>query len=707
MRALYIVFDASSTGHAVRKVLALPDAEQRGPQQSLPVLSKGQANHCWVPGSWSLPLDHVFLFRVISAGRLPNMATTSAHPLAVLAALMICTGWNNQLYASAQFVKGGGVKGSVRGVESGNFRSFKNELGLGVSGSGGTKGFSSVKGSLSGTKGGAAMKKGGISSFGSKGGFGSSSLTSKGFSNFVKGGFGTSSLQQGQQSVGLKSVKGSSGLKGDSLKGSVLSQEFSQVKGIKGDLGGQSAKGIVKGALAGDSKQSRQSFGLGGTKGGQDLFAKGSTKGGALISMLQGQQFSQVKGTKGSVGVKGITGSQFGTKGFGKGDLAQSQKQSLLGGIKGTSGLKGSLKGRFPERESYNGLQSGQLSAGTKGFKGGSSSSILEQQTDQKSRRLLNDGAFGLDGGEVQQSSKTKGSLKGAAVGFRRRASSFSNASSETQKTQQSSIEHSGHRAQQSRFNSFGSSGILRSVHFRGPSGQLKHHSQQSFSSHRWVSGHGGFGASRHSFSSQRRHSGETGLTFGGQQQQQRSNKGAAFRQVGKDNLLQQSQQQMSQSRKNIGSFQRGSTQLTGNQLGGQGQRLQSQSTGVSGFSFPSKGQQQRIGQSSQIAFLSGIRKGNEAAQQAVGQNSLSASSFNQRRADLGKSRVILESGLVQGSSSGAASQQKSQRLMQSNQAAKKRSFALGSVSSDSQQKSVRGLLQQQQQQQVQQQRRS
>lgn len=706
MRALYIVFDASSTGHAVRKVLALPDAEQRGPQRSLRVLSIGQANHCWVPGSWSLPLDHVFLFRVISPGRLPNMATTSAHPLAVLAALMICAGWNNQLYASAQFVKGGGVKGSVRGVESGNFRSFKNELGLGVSGSGGTKGFSSVKGSLSGTKGGAAMTKGGMTAFGSNGGFGSSSLSSKGFSNFVKGGFGTSSLQQGQQSAGLKSVKGSSGLKGESLKGSVLSQEFSQVKGIKGALGSQSAKGIVKSALAGDSKQSRQSFGLGGTKGGQDLFAKGSTKGGALISMLQSQQFSQVKGTKGSGGVKGITGSQFGMKGFAKGDLAQSQKQSLLGGTKGADGLKGSLKDRFPERESFNGLQSGQLSAGTKGFKGGSSSSILEQQANQKSRRLLNDGAFSLYGGDVQKSSKTKGSLKGAAVGFRRRASSFGGASSETQK---SSIEHFGHRAQQSRFSSSGSSGILRSVHFQGPSGQLKHHSQQSFSSHRWVSGHAGFGASRHSFSSQRRHSGETGLTFGGQQQQQRSNKGAAFQQVGKNNLLQQSQQQMSQSGKNIGSFQRGSTQLTGIQLGGQGQRLQRQSAGVSGLSSSSKGQQQRIGQSSQSAFLSGIRKGNEAAQQAVGQNSLSASSLNQKRADLGKSRLILESGLVQDSSSGAASQQKSQRLMQSSQAAKKRSFALGSVSSDSQQKSVKGLLQQQQQQQqqVQQQRRS
>lgn len=633
------------------------------------------------------------------------MAAKSARPLAILAALMMCIGWNNQLYARAQFIKGGGVKGSVKEVESGNFRSLKNGLGPGYSGSGGTKGFSSVKGSLGGTKGGSVITNGGMSSFGSKGGFGSSSLSSNSFSNFAKGGFGTSSLQNKQESAGIKSVKGSSALKGGSLQGSMISEEPSQIKGIKGGLRGQSAKGIVKGALIGDSKQSQQSFGLGSIKTGQALFAKGSTKGGSLSSVLQSQQSRQVKGVKGSGGITGTFGSQFGMKGFSKGDFAQSQKQSRFGGIKGTDGLKGSLKGRFPERESFGGFQGVRLSAGTKGFKGGSSSSMLEQQTSQKSRRLLNDGAFGLNGGDFQQSSQPKGSLKGAAVGFRRHTSSFGSASSETRKTQLSSIERFGHHAQHSRFSSVGSSGILRSVHFQEPSGQLRRQSQQSFSSHRWVSGHGGFSASKHSSNSQRRHS---GLPFGGQQQQQWSNKGAAFQQQGKNNLLQQSQKQTSQSVKSIGSLQRGSNELTGNQLGGQGQMVLRQSVGLSGFSTSSKGQQQRVGQSSQSAFLSGIRKGNVATQQAVDQKSLSASSFNQKRAGLGNEQ-ILESGLGKDSSSDTNSYRKSQRLMQSNQAAMKRSFALGSVSSDSQQKSVKGLLQQQQQQQqlVQQQRRS
>nr|XP_050041101.1 nuclear pore complex protein Nup98-Nup96-like [Dermacentor andersoni] len=617
------------------------------------------------------------------------MATTSTRPLAVLAALVICIGWNQQFYARAQFVKGGGVKGSVKGGEGGSFRPFKDELGLGFSGNGDSKGFSSVKGSLGGTKGGAIMTKGGTSSFGSKGGFRSSSLSSsqsKGFSEFVKGGFGSSSIQQSQQSAGLKGTKGSIGSKGESMKGSRQSQELSQIKGIKGGLEGQLTKGFVKGASMSDSKQSRQSFELRGIKGGQDLLTKGSTKGGSLSSLLQGQQSSEVKGAKGSSSLTGISGSQFGTKEFAKSgafsDLAQSQKQSSLGSTKGSDGLKGSLQSRFAERESFGSLQSGQKSTGTKGFKGGSGKWLVEQQT-QKSRRLVKDGgAFGL-GGNAEQSTSMKGSLKGiAGAGFR-------------QKTQHSSLEHFGHQAHQARFSSSRVNGILRSVHFQGPTGQQKHHSQQTFSSHRWGSKHG-FAASQQSF----RHSGETGLLFGTQQQQ--SNKGTAFRQVGNSNLLQQSQKQISQREKNAESFQRGSAELAG-----QGQRLQKQAAGVSGFGSLSKGQQQRVGQASQSSSLSRIRNGQETAQQAIGQKRLSASSFSTARAVSGKSKLSLESGLVQDLSSAAASQQKgSKQQLQSNQAAMKRSFALGSLSSETQQKSMNGLLQQQQQQ-VQQQRRS
>lgn len=620
------------------------------------------------------------------------MATTSTRPLAVLAALVICIGWNQQLYARAQFVKGGGVKGSVKGGEGESFRPFKDELGLGFSGNAGTKGSSSLKGSLAGTKGGATMTKAGTSSFGSKGSFGSSSLSSsqsKGFSDLVKSSFGSSSLQQSQQSAGLKGAKGSIGSKGESMKGSRLSQELSQIKGIKSGLESQLTKGFVKGASASDSKQSRQSFVLGGIKGGQDLLTKGSTKGGSLSSLLQDQQSSEVKGTKGSSSVKGISRSQFGMKNFAKagafGDLAQSQKQSSLGGTKGSDGLKGSLQSRFSERESFGSLQTGQKSTGTKGFKDGSGKWILEQQT-QKSQRLFNDGgAFGL-GGNAKQSSSMKGSLKGGSAGGSR------------QKTQQSSLERFGHQTHQSHFSSFRANGILRSVHFQGPTGQQKHHSQQTFSSHRWGSKHG-FGASKQSFSSQRRHFGETGLLFRTQQQQ--SNKGAAFRQVGKRNLLQRSQKQISQSEKDAGSFQRGSSQLTG-----KGQRLQKQAAGVSGFGSLSKGQQQRVSQASESSSLSRIHNVQATAQQAIGQKSLSASSFGPAKAVSGKSKLSLESGLVQDLNSAAASQQKaSQRQMQSNQAAMKRSFALGSLSSESQQKSMNGLLQQQQQ--VQQQRRS
>ncbi|XP_075546725.1 uncharacterized protein LOC142579932 [Dermacentor variabilis] len=621
------------------------------------------------------------------------MAMTSTRPSAVLAALVICIGWNQQFYARAQFVKGGGVKGSVKGGEGESFRPLKDELGLGFSGNGDIKGFSSVKGSLGGTKGGAIMTKGGTSSFGSKGGFRSSPLSSsqsKGFSDFVKGGFGSSNLQQSQQSAGLKGVKGSIGSTGDSMKESRLSQELSQIKGIKGGLEGQLTKGFVKGASASDSKQSRQSFELRGIKGGQNLLTKGSTKGGSLSSLLQGQQSSEVKGTKGSSSLNGISGNQFGTKEFAKSgafsDLAQSQKQSSLGGTKGSDGLKGSLQSRFAERESFGSLQSGQKSSGTKGFKGGSGKWLVEQQT-QKSRRLVKDGgAFGL-GGNAEQSTSMKGSLKGVA-GARFR-----------QKTQQSSLEHFGHQAPQARFSSSKVNGILRSVHFQGPTGQQKHHSQQTFSSHRWGSKHG-FAASQQSFSSHRRHSGETGLLFGTQQQQ--SNKGTAFRQIGNSNLLQKSQKQISQRGKNAESFQRGSAELAG-----QGHRLQKQAAGVSGFGSLSKGQQQRVGQASQSSSLSRIRNGQETAQQAIGQKSLSASSFSPARAASGKSKLSLESGLVQDLSSAAASQQKgSKQQMQSNQAAMKRSFALGSLSSETQQKSMNGLLQQQQQQ-VQQQRRS
>lgn len=639
------------------------------------------------------------------------MATPTSS-LIFVSVLLVCAG--RERHARAQFVKGGGVKGSVKGGESGSALFYKGALGSEFSDGGGTKGSFSAKGFSGGTKGGVALTKGSFPSFGTKG-FGvqveqSSALKGVNYrpqqQDSLKSRGALSSLSQTYQFSGLKSTGIGSGLKG--------AQESQLTKGyVKGGFGSKQFEPFAE--LKG-VKGSSSSLKGSQLKGAESQWTKGFVKGGGVSGSNQVQQLFGVKGITGNGGVKvsevksswakgqsvgGVQLGQDGIKGLVKGSVFSNQAKSQVG-----------LKSQNTKGNSLAFLQIRQQSGGTKGLKsrGGS---------DFYSRQFVKGGGFGI-GGEAQQSSSKIRFLKGQnGYAFRHSALHFGSASSRTEHTQHSFSAHGGHQAH---FSSYKAKQVVKGAPYQPPVGQQKGSLQQSFSAQTWGSKQGS-GTSKSLLAGyQQQQSGGDAKLFSAKQTQQK------VQQVGQQKpglesfkTQQQQQSKVAASQQTIKS----APQLKIQQASGQSQQMsslkglkvqQQQSAAASQQTIKSAPLQQvqtAIGQSQQKLSLGGVKiqlQGKAAPQQTVridplqravvqSQQKLSFQGLKvQEQRKASPQQAIKVAPLQQVQNAIDQSMQSSQQ-QQSKQVSFKSPLRLGTFGSGSLQQSAKGVLQQQQQQ--------
>lgn len=625
------------------------------------------------------------------------MATPTCS-LIFVSALLVCAGRDR--HARAQFIKGGSVKGSVKGGESGSALFYKGALGSsGFSDGSGSKGSFSANAFSGGTKGGVALTKGSFSSFGTKG-LGvqqSSALQGVKVPDYSQqqgslksgGAFGT--LSQTYQFSGQKNIGAGIGLKGVQesrltkgfVKGGFGSGQFQSYTGMKGVKdssswlkGGQSqlTKGFVKGAGVSYSNQVPQLFGAKGIVGNGGVKVSevrtSWSNGPSLVGVKLGQGSSAPSGAPWSSGFKGTFAGQDGTKGLVKGSAFGNLVQS-----------QGGLKSQSTKGNSLALLQIGQQSGGMKG-------------------QVVSGGGFGIGGGTQQSLSKTSFLNGNGGFAYRHSASRYGSVSSRTQHRQHSFYGHQGN------FGSFKAKQVVKGAPYQSPLGQQKGGQQQSFSAQMWGSKQGS-GMSK-------------GLLAGYQQQQ--SGGGATLFSA------KQQQQQLGQQKIGFDGFKtkvatsqqtiKSAPQLRIQQASGQSLRVQQQQS-AGGFgqvikSAPLQQVQTAVGQSQQKISLGGLK----IQQKAAPQQTVRIDPLQQVQRAVGQSQQKLQfQGLkVQGQMKASPQQSfkiaplqqvgnvigqslQSAQQQQSSQVAVKSPLRLGTFGSGSLQQSVKGMLQQQQQQ--------
>lgn len=628
------------------------------------------------------------------------MATPTCS-LIFVSALLMCAG--RERHARAQFIKGGGVKGSVKGGESGSALFYKGALGSsGFSNGGGTKGSFSANDFSSGTKGGVALTKGSFSSFGTKGSLAvhqSSALQGLKIPDYaqqqqgsLQGGGAFSSLSQSHQFSGLKNSGVGGGLKGVQQsqltkgfsKGGFGSGQFQQYTATKGaswvkggQLQGQDSqltKGFVKGTGVSYSNQVPQLFGAKGivSSGGvKTSWAKGQPLGG----VKPGQGYPGQLGAPWNSGFKGAFAGQDGTKGLIKGSAFGNIAQSH-GGIKSPD-TKGNSLAFF---------QMGQQSGGMKGFKGAGGSSFVKG------------GGFGIGGGTQQSFSKTSFMNGNGGYSFQHSALHYGRLSSKTQHMQHSFYGHQGP------FGSYEAKQVVKGAPYQSPVGQQKGGLQQSFSAQMWGSGQGsGMSKGLLAVHQHQQQVGQQKVGFDGfktkvatSQQEIKSAPHAQIQQTSGLSLGMQQQQSAAAPQQTIKSdpLQQVHTAIGQSQqkvsLGG-GLKIQQNAAPLQAVRIdPLQQVQQTVGQAQQKLPFQGVKVAGQL--KASPQQSIKTASLQQVQSGIGQT---LQSAQQQQSSQAAIKAS----LQQSSQAAIKAPFKIGSFGSGSLQQSVKGIPQQQQQQ--------
>lgn len=624
------------------------------------------------------------------------MATPTCS-LIFVSALLVCAGRDR--HARAQFIKGGSVKGSVKGGESGSALFYKGALGSnGFSDGSGSKSSFSAQAFSGGTKGGVALSKGSFSSFGTKGLGVQQSSALQGLKvpdysqqqGSLKSGGAFGSLSQTYQFSGQKNIGAGIGLKGVQesqltkgfVKGGFGSGQFQPYTGMKGVKdsswlkGGQSqlTKGFVKGAGVSYSNQVPQLFGAKGVVGNRGVKVSevrtSWSNGPSLVGVKLGQGNSAPLGAPWSSGVKGTFASQDGTKGLIKGSAFGNLVQSQ-GGLK-SQGTKGNSLGL---------LRIGQQSGGIKG-------------------EFVNGGGFGIGGGAQQSLSSTSFLNGNGRYAYRHSASHYGSVSSRTQHRQHSFYGHQGN------FGSFKAKQVVKGAPYQSPLGQQKGGQQQSFSAQMWGSKQGS-GMSK-------------GLLAGYQQQQ--SGGGATLFSA------KQQQQQLGQQKISFDGFKtkvatsqqtiKSAPQLRIQQASGQSLRVQQQQSAAAPRpiikSAPLQQVQTAVGQSQQKISLGGLNIQQKAApqqtvridplqnvQRVVGQaqQKLPLQGLQVQAQLKASPQQSIKIGPQQQARNVIGQSLQSAQQQQSSQVAIKSPFRLGTFGSGSMQQSVNGILPQQQQQ--------
>lgn len=618
--------------------------------------------------------------------------------LIFVSALLACAG--RDWHARAQFIKGGNVKGSVKGGESASALFYKGALGSsGVSDGSGSKGLFSAEALSGGTKGGVALTKGSFSSFGTKGLGVQQSSTLQGLKvpvysqqqGSLKSGGAQGSLSQTYQFSRRKNVVAGSGLKGVQesqltkgfVKGGFGSGQFQSYTGMKGakdsswPKGGQSqsTKGFVKGARVSYSNQVPQSFGAKGIVGNGGVKVSevrtSWSNGPSSVGVKLGQGYSAPLGAPWSSGFKGTFAGQDGTKGFIKGgafgNLVQSQ-----GGLK-SQGTKG---------KSLALLQTVQQSGGTKG-------------------QFVSGGGFGIGGGKQQSLSKTSFLNGNGEFSYRHSALHYGSVSSRTQHRQHSFYGHQAH------LSSYKAKQAVKGAPYISPLGQQKGGQQPSFSAQMWGSKQGsGMSKGLLAGYQQQRSVGGTKLFYAKQQQQQLGQQKTGF--AGFKTKVATSQQTI-----------KSAPQLQIQQASGQSLRVQQQQSAAASRqiikSAPLQQVQTAVGQSQQISSLRGLK----IQQKTAPQQTVRIDPLQQVQRAVGQAQQKLQLQGLQVQAQLKASPQQSIKIaplqqvrsaigqslqsaqqQQSSQVAVKSPLRLGTFGSGSLQQSVKGILQQQQQQQ-------